>query len=296
MPSQSVSTTRRGQFRDIYRRLRRKNLLASVPIIFCEGDSWFSYPLSMNLLDWIVYPTPEDEARGVPVSGAGGLFFRAEQSGDTAAEIFAQRNIRDLVDWYEGFEFDLVLLSAGGNDFVGDFLQRLFARKKAMTVPQALQAVVDSGRFESVAGGYRRFIAAFRKVRPDVPLLAHTYDYPQLLGRPADLTLANIGAVALLKNDVGPWIAPYIEHVLPRPGDQLGFTRGLIDEFEARVLRPLKKDTAPGGAFDYVDLRGTLTKEQWYDEMHPTGAGFHALSAKFASAIRGKLPAEKRRG
>ena len=98
MPSsQSVYTTRRGEFRAIYRELvRRKALRKRTPVVFCEGDSWFSTPLSMNILDWLVYPSPEDEVRGVPIYGAGGLFFRAENSGDLAIDMFTPDRLRDL--------------------------------------------------------------------------------------------------------------------------------------------------------------------------------------------------------
>ena len=50
--SQSLMTTRRGEFRTLYRALARQPAaFASTPIVFCEGDSWFSTPLAMNLLD-----------------------------------------------------------------------------------------------------------------------------------------------------------------------------------------------------------------------------------------------------
>ena len=55
---------------------------------------------------------------------------------------------------------------------------------------------------------------------------------------------------------------------------------------------------APGllqGTRAATDLRGTLTRaDQWFDEMHPTEAGFHALATKFRGAVLGKLPAAKR--
>jgi hypothetical protein len=45
-----------------------------------------------------------------------------------------------------------------------------------------------------------------------------------------------------------------------------------------------------------VDLRGTLRRaDLWFDEMHPTGAGFHALSLKLRRAINALLPPAKRR-
>lgn len=295
--SQSVLTTRVGRFRAIHRALKREPaLLAATPVLFCEGDSWFSTPLAMNLLDWLVFPSPEDERSGVPVFGAGGLFLRKEHSGDLATGIFTASKVRRLVDWYEGFDFDIALFSAGGNDFVGAFLKRMFAGKPRMTPERAFDLVVASGRHAQVLAAYRRVIAAFVAARPRTPILAHTYDYPLALGRAGALGVAGIGAIALLKHDVGPWIAPHVAHVLPEPDDQRAFARQLIDGFEQRVLRVLRDEPASRGLFDYVDLRGTLrTESQWFDEMHPASAGFHLLAAKLRDAVIARLPPGKRR-
>lgn len=291
--SPSVMTTRRGEFRRLYRELRRRPaLFARTPVLFCEGDSWFSTPLAMNLLDWLVYPTPADEARGVPLAGAGGLFFRAEDSGDLATGMFAPRALADLAGWYGAFEFDLVLVSAGGNDFVGAFLARLFARAQPTTPEAALARVEASGRFEQVRAAYARMIARFRALRPGTPILAHSYDYPQRLGVPARLTVENVGLAALLQDRLGPWIAQPMARALPQPQAQRRFAALLIDAFVERVLEPLRREHA---GFHYADLRGTLASPGlWFDEMHPTGAGFHALAAKLRPAIRRLLPEQKR--
>lgn len=289
--SQSLMTTRRGEFRTLYRALARKPAaFASTPIVFCEGDSWFSTPLSMNLLDWLVFPAPEDEKKGVPLFGAGGLFFRTEDSGDLAVDMFTARGIRDLSTWYRGFEFDLVLVSAGGNDFVDDFLQVTFRGAPPMSPEAAHQRVVASGRYAEVLARYRAFVTAFQAIRPYTPILAHTYDYPRELGRPGRLTLGNVGAAALLKKGVGPWIGNKVAHVMPRIEQQREFARLLIDGFVERVLIPLRDDPTTGKVFDFVDLRGVLTNSnQWFDEMHPTGTGFAALAAKFRQQMRAKL-------
>jgi hypothetical protein len=292
MPANHVMLSLRGQFRALYLELRRNPpLAATTPVVFCEGDSWFSTPLSMNLLDWIVYPDAAAEAAGVPLFGGGGLFFRTEHSGDEALDMFAAKKVKDLARWYAGFDFDAVLLSAGGNDFVGGWLQKLFAAAGPMSVQAAFAKVVASGRYEAVHAGYRRALAAFAKARPGVPVLAHTYDYPVRLGTPARTTLANLGAIALAKRRVGPWIQPHVAHVLDAPG-QVAFARALIDGFEARVLRPLAQEFA--GTFDYVDLRGTLAHADWFDEMHPTGDGFRKLAAKVGARLRAALPPGKR--
>lgn len=92
----SIHTFRKGHFRSVYRLLKSREILAKTPIIMCEGDSWFSTPLATNLLDHLVQPTPEEEAEGQVWLGGGGLFFRAEKSGDTAINMFSQKKYRKI--------------------------------------------------------------------------------------------------------------------------------------------------------------------------------------------------------
>lgn len=159
-----------------------------------------------------------------------------------------------------------------------------------MSPAAAFQRVVDTGRYDEVLARYRAFVTAFQAIRPHTPILAHTYDYPRELGRPAQLTLGNLGAAALLKKGVGPWIGNKVAHVLPRIEQQREFARLLIDGFVERVLVPLRDDRTTGKVFDFVDLRGVLTtSHQWFDEMHPTGAGFAALATTFRQQMRQKL-------
>jgi hypothetical protein len=189
-----------------------------------------------------------------------------------------------------------VLLSAGGNDFVDTWLHRALAGKTGLNARQAFDAIVATGRYDEVREAYAYFVGAFHTARPDVPILAHTYDYPRLIGTEAALGLGNLGVAALLKKSMGPWIGPNIEHVIDGGIEAWReFARLLIDGFVERVLHPLKQDARFGGMFDYADLRGNLTADtQWHDEMHPTEAGFHELAVIFRTVLIGKLPPGKR--
>lgn len=284
----SIQTFRRGEFRRVYRLLKRQDLLKKIPIILAEGDSWFSTPLAVNLLDHLVQATPEEEAAGKVWLGEGGLFFRAEKSGDTATNMFSPDKVNKLGKWFKAFDFDLVLLSAGGNDFVGDFLQELFLGKPVMSVDVAIKLVVDSGRYQDVFDAYSVFISHFIKIKPTISFIAHSYDYPVRLGQASELTLSNIGLIAFFKKEIGDWISKNIKQSLPDESDQLNFARLLIDNFMTLVLEPLSQKYPTN--FSYIDLRGTLTsKDYWYDEMHPTSAGFAQLAEKFKPAILSKL-------
>ena len=242
----------------------------------------------MNILDWLVFPVPADEARGVPIYGRGGLFFRAEESGDLATDMFSPKRLRDLMRWYGGHQFDIALLSAGGNDFVGTFLKTTFADRRSMTPGQAYDCVVNTGRYEEVYRAYERVLLRMVALHPKTPIFAHSYCHPMKMGVGADLTVANLGVAALMKKNVGPWIRPYVHKTLPDVDNQRLFARMLIDGFVDRVLAPLAADIRFRRNFRYLDLRDEAQFEQdWFDEMHPTGATFHRLSRYFAREIDG---------
>lgn len=277
-----------GQFLEIYKRLRaNKKLFAQTPVVFCEGDSWFSTPLYMNLLDWIVFATPEDEARGVPITGRGGLFYRDETSGHMAVDMFTPKSIKRLMKAYHAFEFDIALLSAGGNDFVSDYLKATFAGQGEMSVDDAFDLVVATGRFDQVREAWAAMLTAMVEIRPKTPIVTHTYAYPQRLDTPGELTLLNIGLAATLKKQVGPWIAPHVSKALPSKADQRAFVKRLIDGFAEDVLFELQAMPKFKKQLRVVDLRDECTREvDWFDEMHPTTTSFKRMAPRFGTEIR----------
>ncbi len=272
-----------GKFLNHYRALKRADMLDTTPIVLSEGDSWFSTPLYYNLVDWLEAEAPH------------ALFMRLEASGDLATRMFRGGNLKVLESRLKNLEFDALLISAGGNDFVDEFLKRLFSSAQRMTPRSALDAVVKSGRYEEVLKAYRRGLDTALTARPELKIITHTYDYPRLMGQEAKLTVEAIGLAALFKRSVGDWIARHIGHVLPSEDEQREFVRLLIDQFVARVLDPLKIEY--GAALTIVDFRGALDSDaDWNDEMHPTGAAFRRLASNLRAALRTALPTPKRAG
>jgi len=289
MPTDLSILPTHGQFLEIYKRLKsNKKLFNRTPIVFCEGDSWFSTPLYMNILDWLVFATPEEEAKDVPVLGRGGLFYRDETSGHLAVDMFTTKNIKRLMKAYDAFDFDIAMLSGGGNDFVSDYLKTTFANQKTpMTVDAAFATVVNTGRYDEVRDAWTAMLTAMVATRPKTPIVTHTYSYPLKLGVPGDLTLINIGAVAAFKKQVGPWIGPHVQWALPALADQRAFARKLIDGFADRVLLPIQQKPKFRDILRVLDLRNECPNESdWFDEMHPTGASCHRLSKHFEAEIR----------
>lgn len=279
----ATTHTEYGKFINHYRALDRAGRLATTPMILSEGDSWFSTPLYYNLVDWLEVRAPN------------AVFMRMENSGDLALDMFSGGNLRSISSRLKAFEFDVLLLSAGGNDFVDRFLRDAFKNSAPMSPEAALERVVTTGRYEEVLRAYQRMLDAAFKARPSLCVITHSYDYPRLMGEPAELSVEQIGLVALFKRSIGDWITKYVRHVLATEALQREFAKRLIDAFFERVLTPLK--TQYGDSLDVVDFRGLLTQdEQWNDEMHPSGAGFEDLARVFRAALRAALPQAKRAG
>ena len=99
--------------------------------------------------------------------------------------------------------------------------------------------------------------AVRRKVLPQRPafrVVGHTYAPLQRIGVPADLTVENIGLIAWIKDDIGPWLWKPMQHVLPDKAEGKVFADLLLfDGFRDGVLEPLGPNTFPD-LFSYADF------------------------------------------
>jgi hypothetical protein len=80
--------------------------------IFAEGDSWFDYPLSRDIIDWIM-------AGGAPQPQILNLAHYGDATTQMLGVAKRQRIIDNLRDQANG-AFDALLFSGGGNDIAGD--------------------------------------------------------------------------------------------------------------------------------------------------------------------------------
>lgn len=277
-----VTHTALGNFRSQYRHLLRQKKggktpnVDTVPLILIEGDSWVSMPPYHDLGDHLERTT-------------NAVYLRMGKHGDTAADMFAPANLAKLRSRLSNFRFDLLLVSAGGNDLANALdKHRIFAPGDPPTTPAKAAARVDaSGLFKRLASAYKALLAVTRGT--GVHVIGHTYAYPQRMGAPTRLTVQNIGLIAVLKRQAGDWIQRHIRHVLPDEDDQREFVRLLLDAFHDQVLA-----AQPAADFSYMDFRTTLPHaKDWNDELHPTEAAFGLLAKAMKVRIAQCLPPAK---
>ncbi|SAK69143.1 hypothetical protein AWB75_03473 [Caballeronia catudaia] len=248
---------------------------ASRPLILLgDGDSWFDYPLPDPL-----HATDVLEALKTTGTPAPLILKLAHYSDATTTLLgVTKRNrlIAQLRDAANG-PIDGLLFSGGGNDVVGD--QFRFWLNDASAARNDPARGIDLQRlgyiFGVVESAYLDLIRIRDQFAPHATIFVHAYDFAIPSGT---------GACHL----AGPWLRPsLVDRGWPdlAPGSLI--VKTILVHFHA-MLQRLASD--PANDMVLVQTQGTLAPEEWANELHPTGAGFAKIGARFRSALAVRFP------
>lgn len=239
--------------------------------ILTEGDSWFAFPLPSrpNVVEVLIKKFTGKAA-----------WLRLEGNGDEA------RIMQAGAQWEKTFKlltkpkarFDIIMFSAGGNDIVGRCLLPLLRqRENWMTWRDCINEQRFQHRLDQIEGAYHELLALRNDYHPAAWVFSHDYDR----AIPSDKPI-RIGPFK-----VGPWMKPYLEQKgIKDREDQRQIILFLLDRF-SQMLQKLEQSYE---RFYHVRTQGTLTKDDWGDEIHPTKAGFEKIAAKIQAAICEEFP------
>lgn len=260
-----------------------REVLKTRPAIAYWGDSWFSTPLYKNLY-WNSFARID------------GISLRLGGPGLTAAKMLSPANCREQAERLKSREFDLVCLSIGGNDALGARLSALFDGAMRMDADAAFQRLLDARVFEILRDRYQLVLSELARVGGDFRVVGHGYARLQKIGDPGKTSIKNLGLVSPLIGNVGPWLWPAMKGALGSKAEAQRFADLLlVDGFRDRVLAPSKADFPTLFSYaDFSDVAEAADQAFWYDEIHPTEAGFGVLAGHYNAAIRATLPAAKR--
>lgn len=260
-----------------------REVLRTRPAIAYWGDSWFSTPLYKNLY-WNSFARID------------GISLRLGGPGLTAAKMLTPANCREQAERLKSREFDLVCLSIGGNDSLGPRLATLFDVAPRMDADDAFQRLLDARLFEGIRDRYHLALSELAKIGGDFRVVGHGYARLQKIGDPGKTSIKNLGLLSPLVGNVGPWLWPAMKGPLGSKAEAKRFADLLlVDGFRDRVLAPSKADFPK--LFSYADFSQVADAADpafWYDEIHPTEAGFGVLAVGYNALIRAALPAPKR--
>jgi hypothetical protein len=228
-------------------------------VLITEGDSWFSYPLNVNIADCIEMMSDFS-------------MLRLEHNGDDAREIMGAGSdqLEKLEYYLENYPVDALLMSAGGNDLVAGELEKFVDKKvDGATWQSSIKVAMLAAVLDDIVAAYERLLDARDALRPQCLIVAHSYCYFQPTGRRAT------GPFGLLH--AGPWMRPVlIARGIDPDTEGRDLARYLVDELHARLMAL----SASRPRFVVVDMRAALPVDDvhWADEIHPSGTGFRRLA------------------
>ncbi|SAK76881.1 hypothetical protein [Caballeronia ptereochthonis] len=243
---------------------------APAPLILIgDGDSWFDYPLPDPL-----HATDVLEALRAAGEPAPMILKLAHYSDATTTLLgVTKRNrlIAQLQDPANG-PVDALLFSGGGNDVVGD--QFRFWLNDASAVGNDPAQGVNIQRIGDIFGvvesAYLDLIRIRDQFAPHAPIFAHAYDF----AIPTGVSACHLA---------GPWLRPSLVDrgwSSLTPGTLI--VKTILVQFRV-MLQRLASD--PAHNMVLVETQGTLAPDDWANELHPTGAGFAKIAARFRAAL-----------
>jgi hypothetical protein len=264
------------------------------------GDSWFDYPLNnygflSSNQDIIGEVGTQLQSMGNPhpmiLSHAlFGSLSTAMLTYERQEQILSALTDPNTTQWNNGVTADGILVSAGGNDVVGDSFAIYLDYKVGGLDNDRFQGILASVRASYLDLFELRDIAAAEVgIDPKrIPIFGHCYDYAipngQAAGKPIPLA--------------GPWLWPSLNFAGYDYDEGLTIVRQAIDAFK-QMLQDLANDTIhpPGKTnnFILIDTTKTLKRDKtrpngWANELHPYTEGFTLLAAKFLAALQAHYP------
>ncbi|GAB3644154.1 caspase family protein [Spirosoma arcticum] len=223
-----------------------------------EGDSWFQHPLVTDVIGHL---------------GRVYAIHCVAEAGDTLRNIQQMGTYLDTIDRLKPQFF---LLSGGGNDILGDQFRTYLKDDPDMNGPAGenpRRFLKDElfAELDSLRDVYETVFGLLRTNHPDLHILVHGYDYI------IPLSVTNKG-----------WLGRYmIEKGINRQEDRQAVISLILNEFNSRM----QSVAALFPNVSYINALNTVRPHQWYDEIHPDGAGFQQVAMKFMTRINQVLVA-----
>ncbi len=239
-------TRRNRKFKKLLKKFPKK------PIIVAEGDSWFLYPILVkDTLDYIMEGWPLKS-----LAWAGDTLENYKKSGK-------------LLKYVKKLNPKYVLISGGGNDIIGSDIQQFLKNDVTNAIkPSDYLNNQFKTQIKKLGDYYIYFFTELNKHKSVNKIIVHGYDY--------------IRADHAKIVSKGGWLNKYLENAgIKDYKEREKLIKFLIDEFN-NILIKVSND------FDnvtYLDLRGLINKDEWFDEIHPTDEGYKKVADKFIQEL-----------
>ncbi|SCB15598.1 hypothetical protein GA0061103_2319 [Rhizobium multihospitium] len=238
-------------------------------VMMSAGDSWFDYPLLNNgpafqqtdvIFQLQTYGTHPITVLNLAHWGDASTDM---MSGPKQERMIAQ--LRDGANWIGGKPHG-ILVSAGGNDVVGRFGMFLeFNNGK--------NSGLNNDRFAKALGIVKESYLSLFELRdryaPGVPIFGHDYDFP---------IPSYVHPLC-----AGPWLKPALDLNNWSQIDGERIAKDALQRFRKMLL---SLEAVEGNNYHLINTQGTLTRDEWANELHPVYLGFRKVTKIFYQKLK----------
>lgn len=254
--------------------------------VLAEGDSWF------NIVGHTGAFKPRNVLDTLSFNNRPTALVNLAKSGDTATHISQALHDGALEEALRHRQWDLILLSAGGNDLIDALTEKgkyvvsgqALSILKNNTSPDDFKSFIDDAALSllklHLLDAYQRFYHyKTQTVNQYTPVLIHTYDYP---------TPNSAKARCILR--LGPWLHAAFKHKrIPET-----YWYEISDHLFQKLRDVLLDLPAIDASFHIVNTCDTLQRAEhkqtgnsndWLNEIHPNATGLEKIGAKLTKKI-----------
>lgn len=227
---------------------------AKAEVIVAEGDSWFDYPPGLDILDNLKRKFKYNIYK---VAKAGDSLENMSFGTETSRN-FSRRPppIEETLKAIVEYKPKVFLLSAGGNDIAGAELESYL--NHADSGLQPLRRDFAKYIFSTVAKrAYENIFTRVWNVDKNIHIISHGYGYAIPDGR----SVFNFFGFSF----VGPWLRPAFAK---KNITNTTVAEGIIAELTDLFNDMLKELDDKHENFHYLDLRKSIGRDDWRNELH----------------------------
>lgn len=224
------------------------------PVVVCEGDSWVAHPFVHDIGDHLF----DDPRNGFHVRNCGA-------AGDRLVAMAAAREHETLLAELDPVAF---VLSGGGNDLLVQF-RELLRRHHPGDDPARLVSEALEPCLAELMATMRQVLRRVRDRDRTLPILVHGYDY-----------------LRVAAPERGQFLAPYFDAMHIEDARERQAT---LDFIVDRFNHHLRDATLEVEGVEYVDVRGTVRPNEWFDEIHPDADGFARVAEAIGEVLRDRV-------
>ena len=196
--------------------------------------------------------------------------------------MFAPKRIAAAAQYLDAYPYKAILLSAGGNDIIGNIGTLLSGTGNSAT----LSNIAVNAAFDNVESLLRNFCNARSQSTRNsgTRIFIHAYDFVTPRNAPVKGNIA------------GPWVYP---RLLAKDVDDAAVQKALVTELLTRWLARLTVLATPGspkhingfhvflsqGILIPANAADTRRSNDWEDEIHPSKEGFRKLADRLVSPV-----------